>query len=129
MGELERRTVVHVYDGPSVEIRMQVIGPDGGCEFWFTCRNEEERRYGKGAITSGGFECHFKDGSRPDYLKDTPRHRDNCTVTGGDCWHDGTSLWASEHWLPGMTRGGEAWVWPELERAYHDKIAVKESAP
>lgn len=123
--KLERRTVLHVTAGPHVAVRMQVIGPDGGCEFHFTCHNEEARRYGEGAITPGGFECHFKAHSRPDYYAEHEKpHRTDCSVTGGDCWHDGTSLWASEHWLPGMAHGGEEWVWRELEAAYRDKIAA-----
>lgn len=53
-------------------------------------------------------------------------HHNDCSITGGDCWHDGTSLWAREHWLPGMARGGEDWVWRELELAYREKIAAQE---
>lgn len=122
MAELERRTVVRVSSGPAVHVRMQIVGPDGGCEFHFTCNNEEQRRYGEGAITAGGFECHFKAHSRPDYYHDHGAHRHDCEITGGDCWHDGTSLWASEHWLPGMADGGQDWVWRELERAYRERI-------
>ena len=128
MTALTRNTVVRVGAGPSIEIRMQVSGPDGGCEFWFNCRNEEQRRYGEGAITLGGFECHWKEHSRPDYYKDREAHYTDCTITGGACWHDGTSLWANEHWLPGMTSGGEEWVWRELEAEYLRQIAVKQDA-
>ncbi len=122
MSKLERRTVVTVSPGPHVHVRMQVVGPDGGCEFHFTCANQEQRSYGEGAITSGGFECHFKEHSRPDYYAEARAHRHDCSITGGDCWHDGTSLWAREHWLPGMASGGEEWVWRELEHAYRTKI-------
>lgn len=122
---LERRTIIRVSAGPHAAVRMQVIGEDGGCEFHFSCADEERRIYGDGAITSGGFECHFKASSRPEYYADHAPHHTDCPVTGGDCWHDGTSLWAREHWLPGMASGGEEWVWRELENAYRNKIAAK----
>jgi len=52
---------------------------------------------------SGGVEAHRK--SPPDY-SEPPSHAD-CWLTGGLCWHDGTSLWATEHWIPRFLRGEE----------------------
>jgi len=51
-------------------------------------------------------------------FKVAPDHPD-CVVLGGPCWHDGTSLWAHEHWIPLYEALGEEWVWGELERTYH----------
>ena len=46
---------------------------------------------------SGGIECHWR--SPPDHMKDEVPHK-NCWVLGGVCWHDGSSMQATEHWIP-----------------------------
>jgi hypothetical protein len=51
--------------------------------------------HGNGFNPTAGLETHsrYSTGSAPDH--------DRCHVLGGaPCWHDGTSLYASEHWLP-----------------------------
>jgi hypothetical protein len=45
---------------------------------------------------------------------------------GGKCWHDGTSLWASEHWAPGFANGGAEWVWRELRKTYQRWLVDRE---
>ena len=46
----------------------------------------------------GGYEAHYL--SPPDYMpKDTPS-QEHCWLLEARCWHDGTSLWASEFWVP-----------------------------
>ena len=51
--------------------------------------------YDPGKEPSAGLETHSRYS-----LGCAPSH-DQCHVLGGaPCWHDGTSLYASEHWLP-----------------------------
>lgn len=47
---------------------------------------------------SGGIEFHWR--SPPEYMRnEVPSHK-NCGVLGGPCWHDGSSMQASEFWIP-----------------------------
>ena len=86
------------------------VGEHGGVEFWF----DEHDRIGK----LGGVETHWSH-DPPDYMDGGPHHTD-CEVTGGNCWHEGTSLWASEHWIPMYERFGEAWVREKLVKLYRE---------
>jgi hypothetical protein len=46
---------------------------------------------------SGGIEIHYR--VPPDYMRDqAPMAK--CWLLGGPCWHDGSSLQATEHWIP-----------------------------
>lgn len=77
-----------------------LIGPKGALHF----HASSTPNYG----TSCGLEYHHTDGEtyRPDAA---PDHID-CPLTGGRCWHDGTSLYANEHLWPlieGYLRHGE----------------------
>jgi hypothetical protein len=47
---------------------------------------------------SGGIEIHYR--APPDYMaNDAPSH-DECWLLKQPCWHDGSSLQASEYWIP-----------------------------
>lgn len=70
--------------------------------------------YGKdnkyGERFQGGIEIHYR--KPPGYMRhDAPSH-DNCWLIGGPCWHDGSSLQASERWIP-------IWVGSEND---HDRM-------
>lgn len=48
---------------------------------------------------SGGVESHFR--SPPDYMAERPPSHHKCDALGGNpCWHDGSSTWAVEHFIP-----------------------------
>lgn len=46
----------------------------------------------------GGIEIHRA--SPPDYAPSVTPSNDYCWALGKPCWHDGSSLWASEYWIP-----------------------------
>lgn len=47
---------------------------------------------------SGGIELHFRE--PPEYMaEDAPSH-DRCELLQGPCWHDGSSMQATERWIP-----------------------------
>jgi hypothetical protein len=47
---------------------------------------------------SGGIEVHYR--APPDYMsEDAPSH-DRCWLLKAPCWHDGSSLQATEAWIP-----------------------------
>lgn len=47
---------------------------------------------------SGGFEIHYR--VPPDSMKDEAPSHEDCWLLHGACWHDGTSLYASEVLIP-----------------------------
>lgn len=42
-----------------------------------------------------------------------------CHILDGECYYDGSSLQADE-WIPDFIEGGTEWLWPRLEKLYHD---------
>lgn len=88
-----------------------VVGPEGAIEFWMM----PEMR----GLKLGGVETHRRTPFEYSLHKEIPDH-DHCAVLDGPCWHDGTSLWASEHWIPMYEACGEEWVWLELEKTYRE---------
>ena len=73
------------------------IGSKGAVHLHINDRGvEHEQEYGK--RYSGGFECHYR--CPPDYMADDAPSHDHCHLLQAPCWHDGTSLWATEHWIP-----------------------------
>src|SRR5690606_2416265 len=77
----------------------EVIGRDGAVHFHVTVSGRASDhglpRY------SGGLEEHRK--QCPPYRDCAPDHMD-CRLTGGPCWHDGTSLYAMEVLIPQWER-------------------------
>lgn len=68
----------------------EVVGSNGSIHFHATIHEE----YGD----SCGLEIHYW--QPPEYMKDKPPSHLNCPLTGGRCWHDGTSLYAKDHLWP-----------------------------
>ncbi len=68
----------------------ELVGPHGGIHFHVSVSKE----YGD----SCGLEYHHAEPVGP-YKHTAPHHKD-CPVIGGNCWHDGTSLYASETLWP-----------------------------
>lgn len=74
-----------------------VIGRHGAMHFHVTDAGKEHAdKYGD--QYSGGLEVHYR--SPPDYMQDDAPSQDKCWLLGCPCWHDGTSLYASETIIP-----------------------------
>lgn len=86
----------------------------GSLSFWVS--SCDGRQY-------GGVENHYNAVSRPEYLACTHPHT-TCELNGGFCWHDGSSLWASEWWIPNILPGGNELIWQTLERYYEDSLGT-----
>lgn len=87
----------------SVRHVWEFISVHGGITFHATVPTDSEYE------TAAGLELHsiYPQGDKaPDHI--------NCQVTGGRCWHEGTSLYARETLWP--------LVAPHLARGEHDKI-------
>jgi hypothetical protein len=58
------------------------------------------------------------------YLANAAPGHLNCPMTGGQCWHDGTSLYAREHLWPlaefHLRNGDHDSIFRMLEREYED---------
>ena len=85
----------------------ELAGPDGGIHFHVAGND----KFGD----SAGLEFHHtrEAWNRLFGRAEAPHHRE-CSVIGEPCWHDGTSLYASEHVWP--------MVKPMLRSGDHDAI-------
>lgn len=107
-----------------MEFHIVVEGSEGAIDFHFiTCSNPEivARVCNGSALMSMGVEMHKA--SSPEKA-----NHPTCWLLGGrPCYHDGTSLWASETVMPAFLRGGSDAVYPLLESCYRDRfLAVSE---
>lgn len=91
-----------------------VTGSLGSLSFWVSRNN---------GIVYGGVESHYK--NKPDYLGDGSFH-EHCPFNDGPCWHDGTSLWASEYWIPNILPGGSDAIFSKLEFEYPKRLGDDE---
>lgn len=85
----------------SVHHRWEIVGAKGGIHLHVSIMDDHE----KYPDPSCGLEFHHSTG------EGAPGHF-NCHLTGGRCWHDGTSLYATET------------VWPNVKSMMpdHDRI-------
>lgn len=74
----------------SVRHMWELVGPDGGLHFHVSLTPNYE--------PSCGLEFHHRNKTGDEAPSQT-----NCWLVGGPCWHDGTSLYASET------------LWPRIE--------------
>lgn len=63
---------------------------------------------------SSGLEYHYR--SPPDYMQDKPPSHDECHLLKSPCWHDGTSLYASEVYEPLFRMSQHESIFWQLER-------------
>lgn len=104
--------------------RKKFIFPDGRTDWCVTCSHgsisfwyaecSEESKMIFGDKGYGGVETHYNEKSKPDYLGVGSFH-EQCMQNNGKCWHDGTSLWASEYWIPYVMPNGDEAIWRKLE--------------
>lgn len=81
----------------SVRHQWEIVGPYGAVHFHVSLTEN----YGP----SCGLEFHHTEegAKRVGRFADEAPHQMSCPMTGGRCWHDGTSLYASAH------------IWPMVE--------------
>ena len=73
------------------------VGEWGGLHVHIVDSGEEyEKKYGE--RHNGGIEIHYR--AAPDYMRGDAPSQDKCWLLGCPCWHDGSSLQASEFWIP-----------------------------
>ena len=68
----------------------EIVGEHGSCQLHVEEYKDEE--------FSAGLEYHYR--KPPEYMKNQPPSHDNCFLNKGPCWHDGTSFYAMDYYLP-----------------------------
>lgn len=84
--------------------RWEILGPKCAIHFNVSLYKDSE--------ASCGLEFHYFEPAY--YMKDSAPSHVDCKIAGGRCWHDGTSLYASETLWP--------MVKPLLKFGNHDEI-------
>ena len=62
----------------------------------------------------------------PKPMYDDHKPMAKCDVIDGDCYYDGSSLWADE-WIEDFLKGGTDWLWPKLEEVYRERFELAEA--
>lgn len=72
----------------------ELIGARGGINVHFS----GPHRYDNQDNWAAGIEFHYR--QPPDYMKDDAPSHNRCWLLECPCWHDGSSMWAQERFLP-----------------------------
>jgi hypothetical protein len=92
------------------EHRYEIIGAHGACHL-----SIQPYRLSDGPIEhSAGLEMHYR--RPPKYMNDCAPSHAKCFLLEGPCWHDGTSLYAQEYFVPMFLRGDEDGIFSEMIR-------------
>jgi hypothetical protein len=112
---LERKMQVSIRHGQPV-LQIYVVGPLGAIEFHFVAVRPQAAH-----LPSWSYEHWPFDARGVEMHKRVPAdqaNRDTCLILGEPCYHDGSSLIASEKFMPAFLSGGTDAVWPLLEEFY-----------
>lgn len=97
-----------------------IVGEYGAIEFWIMGSTVTDF---DGTGYRGGVEQHNRQPFA--YSANSPDH-EHCPVINGPCYHDGSSLYASEVFIPGWLREGDDFVWRKLEQEYEERYLQPE---
>lgn len=98
--------------------QWEIVGPRGAMHFHVSIMD------GNKYDPTCGLEVHHNE--PPEYMKDQAPSELKCWLTGGRCWHDGTSLYASETLWPMykifLEAGNHEAVFNSLESEYINRF-------
>lgn len=100
-----------------------ISGEHGSIAFW-VIKNDPDVQRMLGELYTGGVETHYR--KAPEYMDERKPSQEICHLNHGPCWHDGTSLWAREYWIPYILPQGDEAIWQRLEQAYLDRLGGTE---
>jgi len=104
--------------------QWEIVGPKGAIHFHASIDDQDES-----SPPSCGLEIHYCEA--PEYMKDQAPGQLKCWLTGGKCWHNGTSLYASETLWPmyksHLQMGHHDMVFNSLEREYISRFEEENS--
>lgn len=107
--------VIHKYfEFPDGRKEWAVTGDCGSISFWID----------KGYIRdfTGGIETHYTKKTKPNYLTKSNSYHKKCMINGGECYHDGSSLQAYQHWIPNILPLGQDEIFRELKKVYLERF-------
>lgn len=110
---------------PNGEQHYVVIGEDGAIHFHLMESSEDPKK-AFGERYWGGVEVHSK---KQMYDHGEKPASENCWILGGQCWHDGSSLMATERFIPEwefcQRIGDFESLWRGLEVMYEKQFSEK----
>ena len=75
-----------------------VVCGGGALHLWINDMGEKFGHDHPGQRYHGGLEIHYR--TPPGYMRHDAPSQDECWLLHAPCWHDGSSLQASETWIP-----------------------------
>lgn len=106
---------------PNGEQHYVVIGEEGAIHFHLMESSEDSRK-AYGERYWGGVEIHSKKALYDNQMSISK----NCWILGCECWHDGSSLMASERYIPEwefcQRIGDFESLWLSLEHMYRQRF-------
>ena len=99
--------------------QWRLIGRHGGVHL----RISGPHVYDNAEHWSAGLEIHFR--TPPEYMENDPPSHDQCWLLKCPCWHEGTSLYAQERFLPMFIRGDDKAILQALVAYADDKLGGK----
>lgn len=109
----------YVWSKPFTAVRHEwsLVGPTMAISFHVSVHD--------GHDDTAGLELHYF--APPDYMRDSAPSHIDCPYTGGRCWHDGTSLYATETLWPrfkGLLENGDhEQIFRALEREVTNRMS------
>lgn len=98
---------------------LELAGQYGSLEFWIM---PERKGWNDHKEYIGGVEHHYNYCPEGGWFKpDEPSHIE-CNLNCGKCWHDGSSLQASETFIPLLLRWGQDAVLNRLTSQYDERM-------
>lgn len=113
----------------SPEHTWTVVARHGAMHFHASdCGEEHAKKFGRDNRFSGGLEIHYR--TPPDYMANDAPSQDKCWLIGCPCWHDGTSLYASETIIPFwlVAPNDHERMFTFLIREYEERFNAKDEA-
>lgn len=113
--------------GLGVEHIWTTLGAEGATHLHIEeYPKEYAEKYGERHM--GGIEIHYREA--PHYMRNDAPSQDVCWILKAPCWHDGSSLQASEKWIPIWENDqyNHAGMFKLLEADYKSRFNIEDEA-
>lgn len=115
---MTRRRSMAFFQHGNINLRFAVIGDAGAVEFQGDLRYTGMDNRGDFSFVFKPFGLEIHHRNAPEHALDSEPDFDDCWLIGGNCWHDGSSLMASEWAEQHIPYGAMHTVWDWLEARY-----------
>ena len=105
-----RYSMEQVFFAGSWRYNYKLVGRHGGMNLHIS----GPHHYDSADHWSAGLETHYR--QPPRYMCDQPPSQDECWLLKCPCWHDGTSLYAQEEYLPMFLRKDHTGILRQMAR-------------